>query len=227
MGLAPDAPYNLRMESRVRFGEFVFDPERRELTRGGAPIHLSPKAFDLLAILVANRPRAVRSQQIYEQLWPDTFVEPANVNNLVSEVRVALGDRERLVVATKRRFGFAFAAEVASERKTSAAHPGQLYRIACGRRTFDLQLGRNLIGREAGCTVVIDSPAVSRHHALIEVSRAGATLEDLGSRNGTYVRGQRVTSLVALQDGDEIAVGRTLLRLQVFDRKATTITDPR
>ncbi|HEX7709055.1 MAG TPA: FHA domain-containing protein [Thermoanaerobaculia bacterium] len=213
------------MGSRVRFGAFVFDAERRELTRSGVPVHLSPKAFDLLAILIEQRPRAVRSQEIYERLWPETFVEPANVNNLISEIRMGLDDRERVLVVTKRRFGFAFTAETVNERPASAVHPDLLYRIVCGAKEIDLPPGRNLIGRDRDCAVVIDSPAVSRQHASIETRSSGATLEDLGSRNGTFLRGRRITSPVLLQDGDEIEVGRTLLRVRIFDRRATTISD--
>ncbi|HUF17945.1 MAG TPA: FHA domain-containing protein [Thermoanaerobaculia bacterium] len=212
---------------RVRFNDFIFDAERRELSRGGTLVHLTPKSFDLLAVLIANHPRAVRKEELYEQLWPDTFVEYANLNNLVSEIRSALGDSGRTMVQTKTRFGFAFAAETVLEGSESPAVRDRLFRVSAGGKSYDLQPGRNLIGRELDCTIVIDSPAVSRYHAVIEVSGPTAVIEDLGSKNGTFVRQHRITASVELRDRDEIEIGRTLLRFRIFDRRAATVSDPR
>jgi DNA-binding winged helix-turn-helix (wHTH) protein len=211
---------------RVRFGEFIFDAERRELLRRGTPVHLSPKGFDLLAILIQHHPRAVRKEALYEQLWPDTFVEYANLNNLISEIRAALDDRDRVMITTKPRFGFAFAADTVVERGELAVQPDRMFRVTCGGRTIELRPGRNLIGRELDCAVVIDSPAVSRYHAAIDLRPGGATLEDLGSKNGTFLRGQRIETPAELRDRDEIEIGRSLLRFRIYDRKATTVSDP-
>ena len=211
---------------RVRFGDFVFDAERRELTRGGSLVHLSPKGFDLLGILVANHPRAVRKDAIYEQLWPDTFVEYANLNNLVSEIRAAIGDSTRTMIQTKTRFGFAFAADTIVESEAPAAARDRLFRITAAGKSHELSPGRNLIGRELDCTIVIDSPAVSRYHAVVEVNGPVAVLEDLGSKNGTFVDRQRITGPVELRDRDEIEIGRTLLRFRSFDRRAATVSEP-
>ncbi len=212
---------------RVRFNDFVFDAERRELTRSGSLVHLTPKSFDLLAVLIANHPRAVRKEELYEQLWPDTFVEYANLNNLISEIRGALGDSERRMIQTKTRFGFAFAAVTELEGNGSAATRDRLFRVSAGGKTYELRPGRNLIGRELDCAIVIDSPSVSRYHAVIEVAGPVAMIEDLGSKNGTFVRAHRITAAVELRDRDEIEIGRTLLRFRIFDRRAATVSDPR
>jgi DNA-binding winged helix-turn-helix (wHTH) protein len=213
---------------RVRFGEFVFDSERRELMRSGEPVRLSPKAFDLLDALIEEHPRAVRKQALYERLWPDTFVEYANLNNLVSEIRAALGDRERKIVQTKPRFGFLFAPSPTVSRivESEEASPRRFF-VILGRRDVELRAGRNLIGREADCAIVIDSPAVSRYHAAIEISGGNAVLEDLGSKNGTFLAARRIDSPAVLADRDEFEIGRTLLRFRVVDRKGTTVSDPR
>lgn len=212
---------------RVRFGEFVFDAERRELTRGGSLVHLTPKSFDLLALLIAHHPRAVRKEELYEQLWPDTFVEYANLNNLVSEIRAAIGDSERTMVQTKTRFGFAFAVETVMESESLQTARDRLFRISAGGKNYDLQPGRNLIGRELDCTIVIDSPSVSRYHAVIEINGPVPTIEDLGSKNGTFVRQRRIDGVVELRDRDEVEIGRMLLRFRIFDRRAATVSDPR
>lgn len=212
---------------RARFGEFVFDGERRELTRNGSVVHLSPKGFDLLAILIANRPRATRKEALYEQLWPHTYVEYANLNNLISEIRAAIDDRARTAIQTKPRFGFAFSAEIVLEQENAATRPERIFRITLGGRYCDLQQGRNLIGRELDCAVVIDSPAVSRYHAAIDIRDSVATLEDLASKNGTFLQHRPIDGPVELHDRDEIEIGRTLMRFQILDRSATTQSDVR
>ena len=77
---------------RVRFGSFVLDFEARQLERGGHPVHLTPKALELLELLVERRPNAVSKAEIHDRLWPDTFVADVNLPVLVHELREALED---------------------------------------------------------------------------------------------------------------------------------------
>jgi DNA-binding winged helix-turn-helix (wHTH) protein len=78
----------------ARFGSFVLDSARRQLRRNGSVVHLTPKAFDLLAMLVAEAPRVVPKAELHERLWPGTFVTDATLVGLVKEVRRALDDRD-------------------------------------------------------------------------------------------------------------------------------------
>src|SRR5687767_8207331 len=95
---------------RVQFGSFVFDPETRELLNGAVSVPLSPKAFDLLSILIAERPKAISKNDLLERLWPATFVVEKNLANLVSEIRDAIGDdpSDPQFIRTVHRFGYAF-----------------------------------------------------------------------------------------------------------------------
>ena len=77
---------------RVRFGSFVLDFEARQLERGGHPVHLTPKALELVELLVERRPNAVSKAEIHDRLWPDTFVADVNLPVLVHELREALED---------------------------------------------------------------------------------------------------------------------------------------
>jgi DNA-binding winged helix-turn-helix (wHTH) protein len=210
---------------RVRFGEFVFDSDRRELEGAGESIHLSPKGFDLLSLLIERRPNAVRKEELFESIWPDTIVEQANLNNLISEIRAAIGDHDRTTLITRPRFGYAFAIDAQEERGATTSR--KTFRLSLGESTYELQPGRNLIGREDDCVVVIDSPEVSRYHAAIDVEPAGAILHDLGSKNGTFVDGRRIESTVSLDSGAEIEIGRRVLRFRTVNRKESTISDPR
>jgi DNA-binding winged helix-turn-helix (wHTH) protein len=230
---APPRFFTLFITSIVRatFGDCVFDDERREVTRAGRPVPLSPKAFALLEILIRSAPRAVSKHEIHQELWPDTFVSETSLANLVVDLRAALGDdaRSARVVRTLPRFGYAFCADASVEgqpRRPSSSEPTLEHRLLYGRREIALDSGTNLIGREHAATVWINDESVSRRHARIVVDEQGATLEDLGSKNGTFLRGRRVTRPTRLQDGDEIFLGEVLsaLRFRTFQAAASTQT---
>jgi pSer/pThr/pTyr-binding forkhead associated (FHA) protein len=80
------------------------------------------------------------------------------------------------------------------------------------------------VGRE-GCDVLLADPEVSRRHARIVLTGAGAEVEDLGSTNGTFVNGRRITGRTALQPGDRIAFGNTVWVLH--DAQAETLVRAR
>ena len=92
------------------FGDFVLNLDTRELARAGTPVSLSPKAFQLLAILVESRPNALSRAELQDRLWPGTFVVEKNLTNLMSEIREALGDdpAHPRFIRTLHRFGYAF-----------------------------------------------------------------------------------------------------------------------
>src|SRR5438552_18267799 len=84
---------------RVRFGDFVLDTERHELLRYGDRVHLPPKTFQLLQILAEERPKAVAQEDLYDRLWPKTFVEKSNLHNLIYQLREALDDGEQTIIS--------------------------------------------------------------------------------------------------------------------------------
>ena len=201
----------------MRFGDFTVDTDSRQLRRGDTERHLSPKGFEFLCLLVTNRPRALSKAELHQRLWPTTFVSDATLNSVVAEVRTALGETAKAegFVRTLHRFGYAFAGTT-SEIGGPAPLPDD--RLRCwiiwewGR--VGLKDGDHLLGRDGDVAVWLESPTVSRHHARIRISGPDATLEDLGSRNGTVCRGERLTSPVSLADGDEITVGSVLVRFR-------------
>ncbi|MGZ8798161.1 MAG: winged helix-turn-helix domain-containing protein, partial [Thermoanaerobaculia bacterium] len=107
---------------KIRFGECVLETDERVLLRGGQPVHLTPKAFQLLGFLVEVRPRAVPKSELQEKLWPATFVSEGNLATLVKEARIAIGDdaRQPLYIRTVHGYGYAFAGTV--EPTGEAAH---------------------------------------------------------------------------------------------------------
>jgi hypothetical protein len=184
--------------------------------RGSRALHLSPKAFDLLALLVRRRPAAIAKADIHRHLWPDTFVSDGNVAVLVAEIRSALGDhaREARFVRTVQRFGYAFAGEVveAPESPRPTVMPASCW-LAWGTHRATLAVGENVVGRDPEADVFIDAVGVSRRHALIVVAGEGVTLADLSSKNGTFVNGIRVTGPVPLAEDSDVRLGPVPARL--------------
>src|ERR1700730_14774281 len=103
---------------RVRFGECLLDTDSRQLFRGKEEVHLSPKAFELLMLLVTGRPRALSKRELHEAIWPATFVTDDSLARLITEIRATIGDdaREARFVRTVYGFGYAFTDSAAALR---------------------------------------------------------------------------------------------------------------
>lgn len=202
----------------VRFDPFSLDPATRQLLREGRELSLSPKAFQLLLFLVVNRQRAVSKQELHQALWPATFVLDTNIASLIAEIRRALDDpaAKPRFIRTMHRFGYRFVGQVDEPPLAPAPTPGAAkYWLVWDLRHVPLGEGVNLIGRGADASVWIDATGVSRHHARILIEGGDATLEDLGSKNGTYVAGERVTNPRRLKDGDQIRLGSVVVTFQI------------
>jgi DNA-binding winged helix-turn-helix (wHTH) protein len=213
---------------RTRFGDCVLDSATRQLFVGGEEVHLQPKAFQFLELLLSNRPNALSKNAIHETLWPGTFVSDGTLTSLLAEVREAVGDsaREPRFVRTVHRFGYAFCGQAQEARDQPAAIAGQkkaLWLIR-GRRRFALASGETILGRDPGAAVPLDDPSVSRRHARILVSDGGATLEDLGSKNGTFLNEKRVESAEPLADEDRVRVGSVSLTLRIYPMPDSTLS---
>jgi pimeloyl-ACP methyl ester carboxylesterase/DNA-binding winged helix-turn-helix (wHTH) protein len=98
----------------LQFGPFVLDVEQHSLTRDGRPIALTPKVFDLLAILAASEGRLMEKDALLRAVWPDTVVEEGNLTKAVFMLRQALGDTgdAREVIVTVPKVGYRFVAPV-------------------------------------------------------------------------------------------------------------------
>ena len=207
---------------KTRFGPFTLDPHARQLLRGTEQIHLSPKAFDLLAALVQARPNVLSKDTLQKQLWPDTFVAEANLSNLVVEIRQSLGDspREPQFIRTVHRFGYAFCGEAAMMAEARESSPVKCW-VEWGVKRFPLAAGAYVMGRDPDTDIRLESATVSRRHARIVVSNDGAVLEDFGSKNGTYHNDTRVTESVPLRNGDHIRLGSIRLLFNVRESDST------
>ena len=209
-----------------RFGRFSVNRETRQLLADEGEVHLSPKAFALLLMLIEHRARALSKAELHDQLWPSTFIGETNLATLVAEVRRALGDsaHESEYVRTVHRFGYRFVAGVVDVGAPQGAAPGARMYVRTADQQFALLQGSTVIGRGADAAIRIDSGGVSRHHACIIVVGDEASVEDLGSKNGTFVRGQRIAGRSLLTDGDEIRIGPVLVTFRVAPATQPTET---
>jgi DNA-binding winged helix-turn-helix (wHTH) protein len=222
----------------IRFATAAVDVDARSVSREDRAVHLTPKAFDVLVLLALARPRAVPKAEILERVWPDTFVTDASLARTVHEIREAIGDGRGAVIRTVHGHGYAFAAEAVEEYPElrpppAAAGPGPPRALLyLGLQAIPLHDGVLVIGRDPAAAIAVPFPQVSWQHARLTVAAERVSIEDLGSKNGTYVRGQRLAAVTDLTDGDDVQMGTTRL---VFVRApgergstatATAPTDP-
>jgi DNA-binding winged helix-turn-helix (wHTH) protein len=207
-----------------RFGEWTLDPDTRELLRRNRAVRISPKAFDLLLYLLGRRPSACRKQELYDHLWPDSFVSEATLAGLVAEVRTALRDdaRKPRFVRTVHNFGYAFSGEVADEPAESTRQEQELcVRLIWRNREIELRQGENILGRTRDAVVWIEGSTVSRRHARLRVEGGTASLEDLGSKNGTFVGDARIEAITPLADGDSFRLGDEWMTFRAYTGQPT------
>jgi DNA-binding winged helix-turn-helix (wHTH) protein len=212
---------------RYAFGECILDTDTRQVSRAGRPMHLGPKAYDLLHVLMAARPKVLTKFDLFERVWPGTSVSESSLSTVIAELRDALGDpaREARYIRTAYGVGYAFTARVmVLDDVVTPAPIAQTSRfwLVWGRREFELTIGVHLAGRARDAQISIDDPAVSRYHARVVVSPAGvATVEDLGSRNGTFLNQQRLATIAPLHDGDTVSIGPIQLVVSVRPAEGT------
>jgi DNA-binding winged helix-turn-helix (wHTH) protein len=206
-----------------RFGDFTIDVDTRRLRRLGQDVHLTPKGFDLLNLLIDNPDRAMSKAELQQKIWPSTFVEETNLASLIAEIRRALSGSQW--IRTVYGFGYQFVGTVSREAHPFEPDSARLWLMVEGR-PIPLMEGVNVIGRAPDATIQLDSPGISRYHARIVVAQGEATLEDVGSKNGTQLNARRITTATPLADGDEIRIGAVALIFRIGSQETATVSMP-
>jgi DNA-binding winged helix-turn-helix (wHTH) protein len=216
---------------QVHFADCMLDADARTVWRGTTALHLSPKAFDLLALLVQHRSRVVTKRELLGRIWPDVFVSDASLARVVRELRQALGDspHDARIVRTVYGYGYAFAAQVvgADRSRPDVSGGRAVCWVTTRTRSFGLVPGEHVIGRDPDVEIWLDSPKVSRRHARILVTGSAATLEDLSSKNGTFVGAVPLTAPARLEPGDVIRIGPFALTFRAAPVLPATETESR
>jgi predicted ATPase len=121
---------------RFRFADCLLDAERFELHRGGRPIAVEPKVFELLLYLVRNHERAITKQELLDAVWPDTATTESSLTRAVSLARTAVGERgtEARVIRTVRGRGYRIDVVVTLEDADTAGEPAPETGFVCRER---------------------------------------------------------------------------------------------
>ena len=212
---------------RFTFDEFALDCGTRQLLRSGSELHASPKELALLEELLRARPRAVSRTRLRAAIWPNAHVGETSLHVLVSQLRATLGDdsQQPRFVRTVAGFGYAFAGSATDDGRGGVAARRRLW-LEGEAGPIVLAEGEWVLGRDEALAARVDGQGVSRRHARVRVQAGRATLEDLDSKNGTFVDGERVTSPTVLRDGALIRLGRSASLVFRDDAADPTETEP-
>ena len=218
-------------------GDWLAEPSLNRLARDSTTIRLTPKAMDLLVFL-ARHPRVVMTREtIIDAVWAERFVGENVLRRQIAALRKALEDDaasptyiENIPKRVYRLIArVQFIDSVLPEGPDLGPPTDQRFLCALrwGADDIPLHEGENVIGRTPDSDIQVASERVSRMHALIAVEGGRATIEDLGSKNGTYVDGQRIDAPTELVDGDRINIGPAVLQYCGFFTADTAAdTDP-
>lgn len=227
------------MAGCVRFAEFELDVGGYVLRRPDGPLRLEKLPMEVLILLVQRAGTLVQRSEIQAMFWrPDVYVEhDSAINTAVRKIRRTLGDdadNPRFVETVVGK-GYRFIAPVQSDAnpqaqpsanhdRSSARWPRGFpsYSATRGRQEFILEAGDTVFGRDPAAGVYVDHPSVSRRHACLSIGSQGAVLEDLKSRNGTFVNGRRIDGPTNIGHGALIGLGPITLTFIVSVAPAST-----
>jgi DNA-binding winged helix-turn-helix (wHTH) protein len=211
-----------------RLGRWSVDPAACELRNGDTVVRLRPKVMDLLAAFARSPGEVLSKHCLLDLVWSDVTVGDASLTVAVGELREALGDHPEKpeYIETIPRRGYRLIAPVSGNQVVEVSTEASRFWLTGAGLELMLRQGINLIGRAADAEVRIESPKVSRRHARITVDGDAAVVEDLGSKNGTFVGDTRIETPTPLAHGDQLRLGQlaAVLSIVVADH-GSTITE--
>ncbi len=225
-----------------RLGDLLVEPTLNRLSRGRTRVQIRPRLMDVLSFLAEHQGEVVSKDTILAAVWVRPFLAESVLSRSIAELRQILGDdaahprfietitkRGYRLVAPVERVGQTTSASIPAEQPDLPRKPSPLGAHTCGlcwgEHEIPLEEGENVVGRTSDAVVRISSSRVSRRHARIVVTGGRVVLEDLGSKNGTYLRGRRIHRPVELSDGDEICFGRDVVVFRFCYPARTTMTE--
>jgi DNA-binding winged helix-turn-helix (wHTH) protein len=210
-------------------GGWLVEPTLDRISSDCTVVQLRPRAMDVLVALAAASGDLATKRELIDAVWRTEFVSEHALTQVIAELRAALGDKARdpTYIENIPRKGYRLVAPVTYVEQTAAPVREMTLPIRLQGQgvEYSLNQGSNVIGRTAEAAVCIDRTEVSRCHARILVQGTTATLEDLGSKNGTFLNGQRLQQPAVLADGDEIWIGRSVARFRYLVEGEPTQTE--
>jgi len=212
-----------------QLGAWLVEPTLDRISSDGRVVRLRPRAMDVLACLALEAGELSSKQNLIDAVWQTEFVSDHALTQVVAELRSALGDdaRNPTYIENIPRRGYRLVAAVTPVAMSvpSARDASLPFKLQSEDGDHPLMQGPNIIGRTIDADLCIDRTEVSRCHARILVQGTTATIEDLGSKNGTYVNGERLDGPTLLTNGDEIWIGRSVARLRFLVEGEPTMTE--
>lgn len=212
-----------------RLGAWLVEPMLDRITRDGRELRLRPRAMDVLVHLAAAAGALASKQELIEAVWRCEHVSDHALTQVIAELRKAFGDSARspAFIENIPRRGYRL---VAAVTPVAAPAPGPQeavlpFKLQSADGEHPLGQGSHVIGRSGDADIPIDRTEVSRCHARIVVHGTTATIEDLGSKNGTYLNGARLERPTVLANGDEIWIGRSVARFRFLIVGDPTMTE--
>lgn len=210
-------------------GEWLVEPSLDRVTRDGREVRLRPRAMDVLVALALRAGELASKRDLIDAVWRTEFVSDHALTQVVAEIRAALGDdaRNPAYIENIPRRGYRLVAEVTEAAPSVVpAHEATLpFKLQGDHGDHPLVQGDNIIGRAPDAEICIDQTEVSRCHARIRVAGTSASIEDLDSKNGTYLNGTKLEHRAELKNGDEIWIGRSIARLRFLIEGEPTKTE--
>jgi DNA-binding winged helix-turn-helix (wHTH) protein len=210
----PDFNSTARPAGSFTVGEWLVVPNLNRLSRGEESVQIEFKLMEVLVHLAERPGELVSKRDLTDAVWRVEVISDGTLTRAIALLRKALGDNARSprFIETIPKRGYRFIAPV--EAVDARPARGLRFKLATAAGEIMLSEGENFIGRDPKATVRIDIGGVSRRHAKIVVDGANVTLEDLDSKNGTYLRGKRVHKPIRLAHGDEIRIGQKVARFR-------------
>ncbi len=207
------------------FGQYRLDLDSGELYRDDKPVAVRAKCFRLLVYFVRQPGKLIAKETLLGDVWSSGVVSESALTRTIAELRSVLLDNadEPEFIETVQRRGYRFIAPVRA-LATNPLGKSSTLSLLHHDMEYPLTTGSYLIGRERAVAIPLYNASTSRRHARIIVTGETVVLEDLGSRNGTLVNGQRVTAPLTLNIGDVIEIGGE--KLILWSPFAKTVPPP-
>jgi DNA-binding winged helix-turn-helix (wHTH) protein len=210
----PESKPAVRETEEFWVGDWLVVPALNRLTMGQESVQIELKLMEVLVHLAERPGELVSKRDLMDAVWQVEAISDGTLTRAIALLRKALGDdaRHPRYIETIPKRGYRFIAPV--ELLEAVPSDGLRFKLETPEGEIQLAGGDNLIGRDPEALIRIDIGGVSRRHAKIVISGPNATIEDLGSKNGTYLRGRRIQKTTRLAHGDEIRIGHKVARLR-------------
>ena len=209
------------MRTSFGVGHWRVDPALNSVAGPLETVHLQPKVMEVLVCLVEHASDVVSKELLLRSVWPDTAVTDDVLTRAIFELRRVFGDevRKPRVIQTIPKRGYRLIAPVILDSERTADATPIDEGITCtltwhGGRVC-LKAGIYVLGREASLPICVPFPSVSRRHARVTIAGGAATVEDLASKNGTFLRDKRLTAPTLLRNGDLLGAGSVRIRVRL------------